>query len=169
MGFNDELCFRGNCIAKKIGNTDTEIYICRFESTVEKLLSFDAYKIPYAKAVWSQFHSQWTNMFITKNSTISTDWCFVSSFRRLSRLWMYLNVLSRPALKWIKTVETKPLFLFVFGALVKVNAEPINWKAFINLLKLYTNGRKTWFSFFATAETHSSFFIQKITIYFRNI
>lgn len=51
MGFNDELCFRGNCIAKKIGNTDTEIYICRFESTVEKLLSFDAYKIPYAKAV----------------------------------------------------------------------------------------------------------------------
>lgn len=49
--FYDELCFGGNCIAKKIGTSATRVFISRFESTVEKLLSFDDYKIPCTKAV----------------------------------------------------------------------------------------------------------------------
>lgn len=53
MEFYDELCFGGNYIAKKLGNSATKGFISRFESTPEKLLSFDVYKIPSIKAVWS--------------------------------------------------------------------------------------------------------------------
>lgn len=66
MGYCDEQCFRRKLQAKKIGNSTMHLFIYRFESTPEKLLCFDAYKIPYTKALWSQSRSQWKNMFVTK-------------------------------------------------------------------------------------------------------
>lgn len=66
MGYCEELCFRRKLQTKETGNSGMQLFISRFESTPEKLLCFDAYKIPHVKAVGSQSHSQWKNMFVTK-------------------------------------------------------------------------------------------------------
>lgn len=44
-------CEQKEIVNKDFGNSVTQLFISRFESAPEKLLCFDAYKIPHVKAV----------------------------------------------------------------------------------------------------------------------